>query len=106
MGKLALIAVLCVAALGSIGFRSDNPTVQALCAILAVVTVLAIVSGILWFSDKHPDQATLEGMEIVLLRQQQQTWAAKGVSTTRESPVVPDPQSPPEQLLPPEDLQE
>jgi hypothetical protein len=42
---------------------------------------LAIAAAILWYSHKHPDQATLEGMEVVVM-QQQKFWAeaaAKGV---------------------------
>src|SRR5579864_8219390 len=67
VGKLALVAVLCLVCLAAVGVRTNSPIVQGLCAALAVVVALAVAAGILWYSDKHPEQATLEGMEVVIM---------------------------------------
>jgi len=63
VGKLALIAVLCVICVAAVGVKSDNSTVQAMCVGLAVLVAIFCASGILWFSHKHPEQATPEGDE-------------------------------------------
>jgi hypothetical protein len=79
VGKLALLGIACVVGLCVIAFRTGNGT-AGLCAVLATIVALAVAAGILWYSDKHPDQATLEGMELVVM-QQQKFWAeavAKG----------------------------
>ena len=81
VGKIALVGVILLPSLGGIGIRSSNPGIQGLCAVLATVVGIFVVGGILWYSDKHPDQATLEGMEVVVM-QHQKAWAeaaAKGV---------------------------
>jgi hypothetical protein len=100
VGKIALVGVICAMSLGAIGARSSNPFVEGLCASLAAVVVLATVGGILWYSDKHPNEATLEGMEVVVFRQQQ-AWAAKGSGGGPAGPVIPNPDGAPPQINPP-----
>jgi hypothetical protein len=103
VGKLALIGVCSIVGLGAVGIRTGNPTVAGLCAVLATIVALFIALAILWYSDKHPDQATLEGMEVIVY-QQQKAWAAKGWTGPPPSgPVIPDPSGTPPQLNPPEE---
>jgi hypothetical protein len=93
VGKLALVAVLCVLCLAAIAVKTSSPIVQGMCAVLAVVVALAVASGILWYSHKHPEQATLEGMEVVIMQQQKMWAAAKGIPLIESTePVVPNPQ--------------
>jgi len=63
---------------------------------LATIVVLGIGGAILWYSHEHPDQATLEGMEVIVM-QQQKFWAeaaAKGLAPAAASALqltVPNP---------------
>jgi hypothetical protein len=102
VGKLALVGVISVPSLCGVAIKSSNPTVQGLCAALATIVTLFVVGAILWYSHAHPDQATLEGMEVVILHQQK-AWAAKGLTVPRHAEIVPDPTGIPPQLNPPED---
>jgi hypothetical protein len=102
VGKLALVGVICLVGLSGVGIRSSSSTIEALCAVLATVVVLSLVGAILWYSHAHPDQATLEGMEVVLLYQQK-AWATKGLEAPKNAPVIPNPAGIAPQLNPPED---
>jgi len=87
VGKLALVAVLSIISLGGVGIRSSDAFVEGLCASLAAVIALAIGGAMLWYSDRHPREATLEGMEVVVL-EQQKYWAE---SASRDKPKYADP---------------
>ena len=104
VGKLALVGIVCVLGLGGVGVRSANVTVQILSLCLAALTGLLTGGGILWYSTKYPDQATLEGMEVVVMHRQK-AWAAKGMPEAPESPVIPDPTNAPPLLNPPKDIE-
>jgi hypothetical protein len=102
VGKIALVGVICLLGLGGIGIRSSNVTVELGCAALVTLVALCIVGGILWYSHIHPEQATLEGMEVIVLHQQK-AWAAKGrIGPPPSGPIIPDPSPPP--VEPPEGL--
>lgn len=102
VGKLALICIISVIGVGGIGLRSANATVQLLSISLAATITILVGGGILWYSTKFPDQATLEGMEVVVM-QRQKAWAAKGMPGVPDSMVIPDPMGAPPQLDPPGD---
>jgi hypothetical protein len=103
VGKIALIGIFCVVGLGGIGIRTGSATVAAACVISSAIVALAIVAGILWYSDKHPDQATMEGMEVIAYHQQK-AWASKGWTGYPPSgPLIPPPGSAPPQINPPMD---
>jgi hypothetical protein len=105
VGKLALLGVICIIGVGGIGVRSSDATVQILSLSLAAFSGLLIAAGILWYSAKYPDQATLEGMEVIVM-QRQKAWAAKGLpGIPPDSPVIPDPDAAPPQLNPPQDIE-
>ena len=96
VGKIALVGVILLPSLGGIGIRSSNPWIQGLCAVLATVVGIFVIGGILWYSDKHPDQATLEGMEVVVM-QHQKAWAEAVAKGGKPLPpgsvsVIPNPQ--------------
>lgn len=70
-------------------------------------SVVVYSGAILWYSHVHPEQATLEGMEVIILHQQK-TWAAKGWEgpPPPTGPVIPDPSgSPPVGIEPPEGIE-
>ena len=56
---------------GSIGVRASDTRVQSLCVVSALVFALVMAAGILAFGFKHPTQATLEGTEVIALKQLQ-----------------------------------
>jgi len=101
VGKLALVGVVALACIGGVGVRSGTDTVHIICLILATVIVLFVAAGILWYSDKHPNEATLEGMEVIVYHQQK-AWAAKGLPNLPDTPIIPNPGGMPPQLNPPE----
>jgi hypothetical protein len=91
VGKLSLIGIFCIVGLGGVGIRTSSPIVAGLCAVLATVVALAISGAVLWYSHVHPNEAMLEGMEVVAM-QQQRFWAeaaAKGVpaSMSLDAPI-------------------
>jgi len=103
VGKMALVGLACILALGAVGVRSVNPLVQTLCISLLAGVALFIAVGILWYSTKFPDQATLEGMEVVVMHRQK-AWAAKGMAgLPPDSTIIPDPSGTPPQQNPPQD---
>jgi hypothetical protein len=98
VGKLALVGIFCIICLGGVGVRSSDSTVEITCAVLATISALAIAGGIVWYSHEHPDQATLEGMEVVVMHHQK-FLAAKGIpNPALDAPGIPDPTQPPPQL--------
>lgn len=71
MGKLALIPIASVPVFVVIAWRLDTTSLLLL-ASLVVVMLSLFGLGILAFGWKYPQQATLEGMEAVLMEQQTQ----------------------------------
>ena len=91
VGKLALVGVACLLTISVVGGRTSSSSIEGLCVVMAIVCVFFIGGGILWYSHTHPDQATLEGMEVVVY-QQQKAWAAKGwPEPDLRTPLVPNP---------------
>lgn len=105
VGKLALIAAIALIALGGVGVRSSNEYIQGLCVILAAIIALGIGGAVLWYSHKHPQEATLEGLELVVM-QQQKAWAAKNVDLSKPSPTIPNPGGLAPQFNPPEVIEQ
>ena len=101
VGKLALIGIVCLVGLGGVGVRSGDAHVQILSLCLVAATGVLVAGGILWYSSKFPDQATLEGMEVVVMHQQK-AWAAKGmIGQPTDTSIVPNPGGSPPQANPP-----
>jgi len=106
VGKLALVGVLGVIAIGGVGVRSSSPFVEGLCAALATLIALSIAGAVLWYSHKHPQEATLEGMEVIVM-QQQKAWAAKTIDLSASAaPLIPNTGGLAPQLNPPEVIEE
>jgi hypothetical protein len=72
VGKLSLLGMVGVAVAGGIGIRASDPHVQMLCVGIDLVILLITGGGILAYGFKHPDQATLEGTELLAFQQIQQ----------------------------------
>jgi len=100
VGKIALLGVVCLACLGVLSYRASTPIIEGMCVVAAILDLLSTGGAILWYSHQHPNEATLEGMEVVIY-QQQRAWAAKGLTENHASTsVIPNPESLPPQLNP------
>lgn len=86
VGKLALLGVAGVVGVTVIGARTDDPQVQLVCAVGALVVIVLIGGGILAFGWRYPWQATLEGTEATSAFGQM--MAAKGLPTAPEQPLM------------------
>jgi hypothetical protein len=100
VGKLALMGIVCVLGIGGVGLRSSSELVQMVCVCLATLTTLSLAAAVLWYSTKFPDQATLEGLELVVMHRQK-AWAAKGWNDPGGTSIVPSPSNAPPQPNPP-----
>lgn len=86
VGKLALLGVFGLVTAGAIGVRASDPRVQSLCVACALGFALIMSAGILAFGFKHPEQATLEGTEILALQHVQQMRAKDLPNPAQEEP--------------------
>lgn len=82
VGKASVVAGIALLVLGGIAWRveTDLLLVMAGAVLLAFFVYLA---AMLWFAHKHPEQAVLEGAEIIQYREQEM---AKGVFELPRSP--------------------
>jgi hypothetical protein len=78
VGKLALIASAALATIAVVAYKGSGPYIQWGC--LAVIAVLGLrgIQAITSYADKHPNEATLEGLEVLALKQLENQFAAKG----------------------------
>jgi uncharacterized membrane protein YesL len=64
----------------------DHPVYVLVTAILGVLTFLIVLVGILWFANRHPGVALLEGAELIQWRQMD--IAVKSVASIENMPVL------------------
>ncbi len=95
MGKLALLGIFGVVSMGGAVLRTSEPTVQIVAVAAVVIIVLFIGSAILFFGHKHPEQATLEGLEVVAWQHQVLQAAKGGIEFLPGSTPIPDPKPKP-----------
>jgi hypothetical protein len=89
VGKISVVAGIALLALFGIAMRGGTDLLLAMGGM--ILTALSLYLGAaLWFAHRHPEQALLEGAEIIQYRQLE--LAAKGLtetpraSVTRQSP--------------------
>ncbi len=95
VGKASVVAGIALLVLGGIACRVD---IDLLPIVAGEVLFLffAYFAGVLWFAHKHPEQALLEGAEIIQYREQE--MIGKGLTTPPNFPPIPQlPASPPEE---------
>lgn len=78
IGKSAYVTGAAVLALAVIAWRLKDPFYLAMVAVAVVVIFLVFFLGGLWFADRNPGVALLEGAELLQWRQLEVT--AKSVS--------------------------
>jgi hypothetical protein len=104
VGKQTLLGVAGAVALTIIAWRSD-PRYAWIIGISAAILLLTTVILNFVYADRHPAEATLEGGEIIAYHHE--VIAAKNMlEVPKNSPMIPDPDSAPPQLNPPEAAEE
>jgi hypothetical protein len=91
IGKTSYVAAAAVLALGGVAWRLDDPIYLLVEAILIVLVFTAYFAGTLWFANRHPGVALLEGAELIQWRQMD--IAAKTVSSI-ENKSISEPDTP------------
>lgn len=92
VGKASVVAGIALLVLGGIAWRIDAGLLLVMAGAVLLAFFVYLVA-ILWFAHRHPEQALLEGAEIIQYRQQE--MVGKGVTTLPNSPPTPEPQLPP-----------
>jgi hypothetical protein len=85
VGKASYVAVAAVLALGGIAWRLRDPIYLLVAAVLIVLVFAIYFSGTLWFANRHPGVALLEGAELIQWRQMD--IAAKTISSIENKPI-------------------
>lgn len=90
VGKVSYIAAIAILVLGGIAWRLVDPLhLLMIGGVVALVFVLYFI-GVLWFANRHPDVALLEGAELIQWRQMD--IAGKSVAVVENEPVLPGPE--------------
>jgi hypothetical protein len=88
VGKASVVAGIALLVLGGISWRIDVGLLPIMVGAV-LIAFFGYLAAVLWFAHKHPEQALLEGAEIIQYRQQEM---ARGVTDLPLStPVTPGP---------------
>ena len=79
VGKQAWVGSIGAVCLAATAWRCIDPFAQHGCFIGIIVVVIVTAYSIGFHGHKHPDQATLEGMDMVAYLHTQQEYAASTV---------------------------
>lgn len=85
VGKASIVAGIVFLVLGSIAWRMPPDLLFPFAGVF-LLALFAYLGGMLWFAHRHPEQALLEGAEIIQYRQLE--MAAKGVRELPQSPRI------------------
>jgi hypothetical protein len=97
VGKTSVVAGIALLVLGGIAWRIDAASLPMMAAAV-VVAFFVYLAAILWFAHRHPEQALLEGAEIIQYQQLQMA--------ARQVPEAPPLKPTTPQQLPPGALEE
>lgn len=93
VGKMSVVAGIALVALGGIAWRVATDLLLVMGGMVLIVFFVYLVA-VLWFAHRHPEQALLEGAEIIQYRQLE--MAAHGISEAAEATRMRQHPSPPE----------
>lgn len=68
VGKASVVAGIALLVLGGIAWRI-GPALLLVVAGMVMLTFFVYLTAVLWFAHRHPEQALLEGAEIIQYRQ-------------------------------------
>jgi hypothetical protein len=93
VGKTSVVTGLALLVLAGIAWRVSTDLLLVMGGMVLLI-FFVYLAAVLWFAHRHPEQALLEGAEIIQYREQE--MAAKGVpELPRVAPTTP-PELPPE----------
>jgi hypothetical protein len=92
VGKTSYVAAAAVLTLAAIAWRLTDPNLLLVDAGLVVLIFVLYFAGVLWFANRHPGVALLEGAELIQWRQMD--VAAKSGSEIGRVPVPPEAATP------------
>jgi hypothetical protein len=84
IGKASYVAVAAMLALGIVAYNLREPMLLLAIGLLIVFLFVAFFVGTLWFANKHPGPALLEGAELIQWRQMETTASNPPESIDRE----------------------
>jgi hypothetical protein len=88
VGKASVVAGIAILVLGGIAWRIDSGLLPMMAGAV-LLAFFAYLAAVLWFAHRHPEQALLEGAEIIQYREQEM---AKGViELPHSAPTTPEP---------------
>ena len=107
MGKVTYIALASILAVAGVMAYAGVAWLKVFTAMAILGFALLTIKWILIYADKHPQSATMEGSEIIAWQQHVTEAAAKTIQQPpKNSPIIPNPKSPPPQLDPPEEVEQ
>ena len=89
VGKASVVTGIALLAMASVGWRIDVAWLPLVIGAV-LLTICIYLGAVLWFAHKHPEQALLEGAEIIQYREQE--MIGKGLTA---SPRLPQRREPP-----------
>jgi hypothetical protein len=83
VGKASVVAGIALLVLGSIAWRIDAGWLPMMAGAV-LLAFFVYLGAVLWFAHRHPEQALLEGAEIIQYREQE--MIGKGLGVPPNSP--------------------
>jgi|SRR5437868_5927679 len=91
VGKASYVAGAAIVALAGFGLTLRDPIYLLADAVLVLILFVVYFAGVLWFANRHPGAALLEGAELIQWRQLD--IAAKSTAPIENVPVLPEPEN-------------
>jgi hypothetical protein len=91
VGKASYVAGAAIFALAGVAWALRDPIYLLADAVLVLILFVVYFAGVLWFANRHPGVALLEGAELIQWRQMD--IAAKSIAAIEDVPVLPEPEN-------------
>ena len=88
VGKIAFVAFALIAPAVIVAYKTSDTTVELCCLVYGALVGILSIGTIAFYGHKHPLEATLEGSQIVALKELQNQYAAKGVLEIPDQQLV------------------
>jgi len=88
VGKIAFVSSALVAPAVVVGYKTTDNTVQLCCLGYGALVGILSIGAMVFYGHQHPLEATLEGSQIVALKELQNQYAAKDVREIPDQKLV------------------
>jgi hypothetical protein len=95
VGKASVVAGIALLVLGAIAMRIDAKLLLVISG-MVLLAFFVYLAAVMWFAHRHPEQALLEGAEIIQYRHQE--MAARGFPVAPQASTLITPQDLPTNL--------